>query len=144
VHHVSLNYGDLNDSRSGRVPPGAFLGSDAAGVVLHAANGGPAPGSRVVALARGAFAERVVADVGSLAEVPSSVDLAQAAALPVAGWLRCVRCGRPARCSAARARGPVRRGRRCAARQASQRQGDLGHGRHVTVTGHRLHQPPAA
>ncbi len=52
---------------------------------VGAANGGPAPGSRVVALARGAFAERVVADVGSLAEVPSSVDLAQAAARPAAG-----------------------------------------------------------
>ena len=23
VHHASLNYGDLNDARSGRVPPGA-------------------------------------------------------------------------------------------------------------------------
>ena len=30
VHHVSLSYGDLNDARSGRVPPGAVLGSDAA------------------------------------------------------------------------------------------------------------------
>lgn len=85
VHHASLNYGDLNDARSGRVPSGAVLGSDVAGVVLQADDRGPVPGSRVVALAPGAFAERVVVDAGSLAEVPSTVDLAEAAALPVAG-----------------------------------------------------------
>ena len=79
VHHASLNYGDLNDARSGRVPPGAVLGSDVAGVVLQAGDGGPAPGSRVVALAPGAFGERVVAEAGSLAEVPATVGLAQAA-----------------------------------------------------------------
>jgi NADPH:quinone reductase len=27
VHHASLNHGDLNDARSGRVPPGGVLGS---------------------------------------------------------------------------------------------------------------------
>jgi NADPH2:quinone reductase len=53
--------------------------------VLQADDGGPASGRRVVVLAPGAFAERVVADAGSLAEVPSTVDLAEAAALPVAG-----------------------------------------------------------
>jgi NADPH2:quinone reductase len=97
VHHVSLNYGDLNDARSGRVPPGAVLGSDAAGVVLRAGDRGPVPGSRVVALASGAFAERVVVDADSLAEVPSTVDLAQAAALPVAGVaaLRALRAAGP-------------------------------------------------
>jgi NADPH2:quinone reductase len=26
VHHASLNHGDLNDARSGRVPVGAVLG----------------------------------------------------------------------------------------------------------------------
>ena len=54
VHHVSLNHGDLNDARSGRVPPGAVLGSDAAGVVtqLAADGSGPQLGTRVVALAR--------------------------------------------------------------------------------------------
>ena len=58
VHHASLNYGDLNDARSGRVPPGAVLGSDVAGVVAEAdADGGPGVGTRVVALAAGAFAE---------------------------------------------------------------------------------------
>jgi NADPH:quinone reductase len=83
VRHASLNRGDLNDARSGRVPPGAVLGSDVAGVVLW--GGSLAPGTRVVGLARGAFAERVVIPADSLAEVPAMVDLAQAAALPVAG-----------------------------------------------------------
>jgi NADPH:quinone reductase len=97
VHHVSLNYGDLNDARSGRLPPGAVLGSDAAGVVLRAGDRGPVPGSRVVALAAGAFAERVAVDASSLAEVPPTVDLAQAAALPVAGVaaLRALRAAGP-------------------------------------------------
>ena len=97
VHHVSLNHGDLNDARSGRVPPGAVLGSDAAGVVLRAGDRGPVPGSRVVALASGAFAERVAVDASSLAEVPPTVDLAQAAALPVAGVaaLRALRAAGP-------------------------------------------------
>jgi NADPH2:quinone reductase len=85
VHHASLNYGDLNDAKSGRVPPGGVLGSDAAGVVRRAAAGGPAAGTRVVALTTGAFAEYAVAAVAAVAEVPPSVDLALAAALPVAG-----------------------------------------------------------
>jgi NADPH:quinone reductase-like Zn-dependent oxidoreductase len=87
VSHVSLNYGDLNDARSGRVPVGAVLGSDAAGVVVRAAadGTGPAVGTSVVALTGGAFAERVAIDVDALAEVPKAVDLAKAAALPVAG-----------------------------------------------------------
>jgi NADPH:quinone reductase-like Zn-dependent oxidoreductase len=85
VRQAALNYGDLNDARSGRVPPGAVLGSDLAGVVLRSGPAGPPPGTTVVALAKGAFAEQVVVDLGSLAEVPPSVDLAQAAALPVAG-----------------------------------------------------------
>jgi NADPH2:quinone reductase len=46
---------------------------------------GPVVGTRVVALAPGAFAQRVVADVDALAVVPDTVDLATAAALPVAG-----------------------------------------------------------
>jgi NADPH:quinone reductase len=99
VHHVSLNYGDLNDARSGRVPAGAVLGSDAAGVVARpAADGsGPAVGTRVVALAQAAFAERTAVEVDALAEVPRSVDLADAAALPVAGLaaLRALRAAGP-------------------------------------------------
>jgi NADPH2:quinone reductase len=43
VHHVSLNHGDLNDARSGRIPPGGVLGSDAAGAVTE-----PARGERLV------------------------------------------------------------------------------------------------
>ena len=87
VSRVSLNYGDLNDARSGRIPMGAVLGSDAAGVVVQAAadGTGPVAGTRVVALTSGAFAERVAIDVGALAEVPKGLDLAQAVALPVAG-----------------------------------------------------------
>jgi NADPH:quinone reductase len=99
VHHVSLNYGDLNDARSGRVPPGAVLGSDVAGVVAEVARdgGGPEAGTRVVALARGAFAERVAVEVEALAEVPRAVDLAETAALPVAGLaaLRALRAAGP-------------------------------------------------
>lgn len=99
VRHVSLNYGDLNDAHSGRVPPGGVLGSDAAGVVVRvAADGsGPAVRSRAVALTSGAFAERVAVEVGALAEVPPSVDLAHAAALPVAGVaaLQALRAGGP-------------------------------------------------
>ncbi|MEU3491022.1 zinc-binding dehydrogenase [Streptomyces massasporeus] len=87
VSHASLNYGDLNDARSGRVPVGAVLGSDAAGVVVQAAadGTGPAVGTRVVALASGAFAQRVAIDVGALAEVPRGLEPAHAVALPVAG-----------------------------------------------------------
>ncbi|MFF0000138.1 zinc-binding dehydrogenase [Streptomyces avermitilis] len=87
VSHASLNYGDLNDARSGRVPEGAVLGSDATGVVVQAAadGSGPAVGTQVVALTSGAFAERVAIDTGALAEVPKSLDPARAVALPVAG-----------------------------------------------------------
>jgi NADPH:quinone reductase len=99
VHHVSLNHGDLNDARSGRVPPGAVLGSDAAGVVAQARadGGGPDVGTRVVAMAQGAFAARIAVEVDALAEVPQSVDLAEAAALPVAGLaaLRALRAAGP-------------------------------------------------
>ncbi|GIF64159.1 oxidoreductase [Asanoa ishikariensis] len=98
VHHASLNHGDLNDARSGRIPPGGVLGSDIAGVVVRAATDGTGPreGVRVVALAQGAFAERVAVDAASVATVPASVDLSVAAALPVAGLapLRTLRaCG---------------------------------------------------
>ncbi|CAL9575533.1 hypothetical protein SUDANB108_04952 [Streptomyces sp. enrichment culture] len=87
VSHASLNYGDLNDARSGRVPVGAVLGSDAAGVVVRAAADGTGPGvgTQVVALTPGAFAARVAVDVAALAEVPRGLDPAKAAALPVAG-----------------------------------------------------------
>jgi NADPH2:quinone reductase len=99
VRHVSLNLGDLNDARSGRVPAGEVVGSDTAGVVRQeAADGsGPPLGARVLALTRRAFAERAAIDVTSLAEVPDSVDLAEMAALPVAGLaaLRALRAAGP-------------------------------------------------
>ncbi|MFJ4851645.1 zinc-binding dehydrogenase [Streptomyces sp. NPDC088733] len=87
VSHASLNYGDLNDARSGRLPVGAVLGSDAAGAVVRAAADGTGPtvGTQVVALTSGAFAERVAIDVGALAEIPKNLEPAQAVALPVAG-----------------------------------------------------------
>lgn len=87
AHHASLNRGDLNDAQSGRLPAGSVLGSDVAGVVIAAAadGSGPPVGSPVVALTSGAFAQRIVADVDALAVVPDGVDLAVAAALPVAG-----------------------------------------------------------
>jgi len=97
VRHVSLNRGDLNDARSGRVPPGAALGSDVAGVVTVAAADGQGPevGARVVGLAQGAFAQRCAVDAGMVAAVPTEVDLAVAAALPVAGLaaFRALRAG---------------------------------------------------
>jgi NADPH:quinone reductase len=97
VHHVSLNHGDLNDARSGRVPVGGVLGSDVAGVVTEGATPGgrPRPGARVVGLTAGAFAERCVLDVGMLAEVPPTADLAASVGLPVAGLaaLRALRAG---------------------------------------------------
>jgi NADPH:quinone reductase-like Zn-dependent oxidoreductase len=54
-------------------------------------------GARVVALAPAAFAEKVAAEAGSVAEVPPNVDLAAAAALPVAGLaaLRSLRAAGP-------------------------------------------------
>lgn len=86
AHYASVNRGDLNDARSGRIPVGGVLGSDVAGTVLRAAKvGGPPVGARVVALASGAFAQRVVVDVEAVAQVPESVDLVKAATLPVAG-----------------------------------------------------------
>ncbi|MEQ4717644.1 zinc-binding dehydrogenase [Nonomuraea sp. B19D2] len=87
VVHASLNYADLNNAISGRVPAGAPLGLDAAGIVLQGASdgSGPAAGTRVVLFADGAFAERVAVDVLAVAEVPDSVGLAEAAALPTAG-----------------------------------------------------------
>ncbi|WP_119730114.1 zinc-binding dehydrogenase [Thermomonospora amylolytica] len=87
VLHASLNYADLNNARNGRVPAGAPLGLDAAGVVVQGAaeGSGPVAGTRVVLFADGAFAERVAVDVSAVAEVPDGVGLAEAAALPTAG-----------------------------------------------------------
>jgi NADPH:quinone reductase-like Zn-dependent oxidoreductase len=87
VRHASLNRGDLNDARSGRLPAGAPLGNDAAGTVVRAAadGSGPAVGTDVVLFAQGAFAERMAVDVTALTAVPAGLPPAAAAALPTAG-----------------------------------------------------------
>jgi NADPH2:quinone reductase len=83
--HVSLNRGDLETLQSGATPPGAVLGRDLAGTVVRTVPGGPRVGSRVVALADGAFAARVAVAADAVAELPDEIELTDAAALPVAG-----------------------------------------------------------
>lgn len=97
VAFAGVNAGDLNDARSGRLQPGEVLGSDVAGTVVRDATSTLSPGTPVVALAPGAFADRVVAASGSYAVLPPEVDLAQAATLPVAGVaaLRALRSAGP-------------------------------------------------
>ncbi|WP_312887961.1 zinc-binding dehydrogenase [Nonomuraea rhodomycinica] len=85
VRHSSLNAAEL--FFAGRSTPGTVLGFDAAGVVVEtAADGtGPTVGSRVVSFASGGgWAERRAVNAIDLAVVPDSVDLAEAATLPVA------------------------------------------------------------
>lgn len=87
VAAVSLNYADvayLDD----RYPPGAVPGFDAAGVVVAgpADGSGPPPGTPVVSFGwSGAWAELRAADAADMAVVPDDVELAAAAAVPVAG-----------------------------------------------------------
>ncbi|MFD1930831.1 MULTISPECIES: zinc-binding dehydrogenase [Nonomuraea] len=85
VRHVSANHGELRHPRIG--------GHDAAGIVLE----GPGKGGRVVAFGPGAWAERAVFPRSSVAAVPDGVDLAHAAALPMAGLtaLRTLRAAGP-------------------------------------------------
>jgi NADPH:quinone reductase-like Zn-dependent oxidoreductase len=67
-------------------------------VAQAAADGtGPPVGTRVVALADGSWAQRAAIAVGALATVPGAVDLADAAALPIAGLtaLRALRAAGP-------------------------------------------------
>ena len=107
VHHVSLNRGDLNDVRSGRVPAGAVLGSDLAGVVARSTPGGagPAVGTRVVALTA-----RRVRDTGSRSTSRRSRSCRTGWTWPrrprsrSPGWPRCRPSG-PA-CWRRRSRGP--------------------------------------
>jgi NADPH:quinone reductase-like Zn-dependent oxidoreductase len=65
----------------------AILGRDAAGEVVEIGAGVTsfAVGMRVLGLVMGAYAERVVAKVDAWAEVPASLDLADAAAIPLVG-----------------------------------------------------------
>jgi NADPH:quinone reductase len=86
VKHVSLNFGDVRMAAGSA--PGVVPGWDASGVVTQtAADGsGPAAGTRVLTFGgKGAWAERRAVPTGEIGVVPDSVDLAVAAALPVAG-----------------------------------------------------------
>lgn len=97
VRHASANFGELR--YLAHREPGTALGFDAAGVVVAAAadGSGPAVGTRVAGLAPGAWAQHVAIATSDLAEVPSDVDLAAAAALPLAGMtaLRTLRAAGP-------------------------------------------------
>lgn len=87
VSAFSLNFGEIA-YRSPHPRPGHVPGWDAAGVVVQAAadGSGPAVGARVVTFGwSGAWAELRAVDTTELALVPDDVDLALAAALPVAG-----------------------------------------------------------
>lgn len=87
VSAVSLNFGEIA-FRSAQIRPDHVSGWDAAGVVVRAAadGSGPAVGTRVVTFGwSGAWAELRAVDTAELAVVPDDVDLALAAALPVAG-----------------------------------------------------------
>jgi NADPH:quinone reductase-like Zn-dependent oxidoreductase len=87
VAATSLNFGEVAFMRDHRFP-GAIPGWDAAGVVITpAADGsGPAAGARVATFGgSGGWAELRAVDATELAAIPDSVDVAVAAALPVAG-----------------------------------------------------------
>lgn len=96
VQHISLNPGEIHQATGGALPPNLVLGWEAAGVVISAAHDpgesgrtsseyGPTIGDRVITYGRhGGWAQRRTATVDNLAIVPDYVDLAAAAALPVA------------------------------------------------------------
>ncbi|MFJ8936817.1 zinc-binding dehydrogenase [Streptomyces sp. NPDC102365] len=86
IRHIGLNFGELN--YVSQWPADAVHGHDAAGVVVRAAadGSGPPEGTRVaVGMASHAWAERVAVSPASLGTVPEGVDLADAAALGIAG-----------------------------------------------------------
>lgn len=97
VRHVAANFGELR--YLAHREPGSALGFDAAGVVTEAAadGSGPPVGARVVAFGPGAWAQRAAFATVDVAEVPDAVDLADAAALPMAGMtaLRTLRAAGP-------------------------------------------------
>src|SRR5579859_6799604 len=97
VEATSLNHGEVN--RAMTADAGWILGWDAAGAVVRAAASGqgPAEGTRVVGRGPdGGWAELRAVSVGELAALPAGVDIAAAAALPIAAGtaLRALRvCG---------------------------------------------------
>lgn len=98
VRHSSLNFGDVSQAPS--AAPGSVPGWDASGVVVEAARdgSGPAVGQRVLTFGyAGAWAALRAVPADELAVVPDQVDLAVAAALPVAGVtaLRALRAAGP-------------------------------------------------
>ncbi|AYN30582.1 alcohol dehydrogenase zinc-binding domain-containing protein [Streptomyces albus] len=85
MRHLWLDRGEV--VFAGRRPAGTVHGHDAAGVVVRAAadGTGPAAGAGVAAFGAGAWAQRMAVDTTAVAEVPARADLADAAALPMAG-----------------------------------------------------------
>ncbi|GAA2597184.1 zinc-binding dehydrogenase [Streptomyces lienomycini] len=86
IRHIGLNFGELN--YVDQWPAGAVHGHDAAGVVVRAASDGSGPpeGTRVaLGMTSHAWAERVAVSPASLGTVPECVDLADGAALGIAG-----------------------------------------------------------
>jgi NADPH2:quinone reductase len=82
----TVNRGEL--ALIGMRPAGWAPGQDVAGVVASQASDGSGPpaGTRVIGLAEeGGWSERVAVQASRLATVPDDVDLATAAALPMAG-----------------------------------------------------------
>jgi NADPH:quinone reductase len=85
VHHLGVNYAEV---MLDVWPAGSVHGHDASGIVVRAAadGAGPPVGTKVaLGFARHAWAERVAAPRKSLAVVPDGVELADAAALSIAG-----------------------------------------------------------
>ncbi len=101
VRAAGINYADVAQSRGlylGGPEPPYIAGMEAAGEVLESEPGsGFAPGARVMAMGRGAFAETMVAPVKALLPLPDAWSFEQGAAFPVQ-WLTahgCLRtCGR--------------------------------------------------
>lgn len=86
VRHIALNFGELNYLHLW--PDGAVHGHDAAGVVVRAAadGSGPPEGTRVaLGMTPHAWAERVAVSPAWLGTVPEGMELADAAALGIAG-----------------------------------------------------------
>ena len=94
VRAFSINRGELRMLRT--APDGWRPGWDFAGILRSDVDGGPQSGSRVVGVQRGGtWAERVAVPQSWIAELPTNVSFAEAAALPTAGLtaLRTLRSG---------------------------------------------------